>query len=111
MKGKVIKIDGPNGFAEDKFHEYAKRVLEEEGIAFTELVYDEMQFGQIFPGGDDAMYEEAKKITIKNKKCSASFLQRNLKIGYSRAARFIDRMEYEGIVGPPDNLLRRKVLK
>lgn len=111
MKGKVIKINGPNGIVEQKLHEYAKRVLEEERIPFTELCFDESIFDYYFPDGKDAMYEEAKKLVLRSRKCSTSMLQRELQIGYSRAAMLIDRMEEEGIVSPPDELHRREVLK
>lgn len=48
----------------------------------------------------DSLYEEAKEIVISSKKASASYLQRILKIGYNRAARIIDELEADGIIGP-----------
>lgn len=50
----------------------------------------------------DEMYERALEVLRETKRASISLLQRRLRIGYTRAARIIDRMEEEGIVGPPE---------
>jgi S-DNA-T family DNA segregation ATPase FtsK/SpoIIIE len=64
----------------------------------------------MFNGTDkDDLYEEAKRIVIQHQQGSISLLQRRLKIGYSRAARLIDEMEEEGIVGPADGSKPRQV--
>ena len=47
----------------------------------------------------DPLFEEVKKIVIETKKASASFLQRRLRIGYSRAARLIDMLEEQELLG------------
>lgn len=59
---------------------------------------------------DDELYEEAKEIVIRAGKASASLLQRRLRIGYARAARLIDLLEDNGIVGPPDGAKPRDIL-
>ena len=64
--------------------------------------------GEFF-GGDDPLFDEVKKIVIESKKASASYLQRRLRIGYSRAARLIDMLEEKGIVGPADGAKPREV--
>jgi S-DNA-T family DNA segregation ATPase FtsK/SpoIIIE len=64
--------------------------------------------GEFF-GGDDPLFEDVKKIVIETQKASASFLQRRLRIGYSRAARLIDMLEEKGIVGPADGAKPREV--
>jgi S-DNA-T family DNA segregation ATPase FtsK/SpoIIIE len=48
----------------------------------------------------DEVYEEAVKLILESKQASVSVLQRRLGLGYTRAARLIDMMEDEGIVGP-----------
>lgn len=58
----------------------------------------------------DALYNEAKKAIVKGGKASASFLQRKLGIGYSRAARILDQLEADGIVGPADGAKPREIL-
>jgi S-DNA-T family DNA segregation ATPase FtsK/SpoIIIE len=65
---------------------------------------------EFFGGGDeDPLFEEVKKIVLETKKASASFLQRRLRIGYSRAARLIDMLEEQGIVGAADGAKPREV--
>ncbi|HLO66959.1 MAG TPA: DNA translocase FtsK, partial [Holophaga sp.] len=51
-------------------------------------------------GGGDDVYERAVALVKRERKASTSLLQRKLNLGYGRAARLIDRMEDEGIVGP-----------
>ncbi|MCX6760586.1 MAG: DNA translocase FtsK [Candidatus Nealsonbacteria bacterium] len=60
-------------------------------------------------GEKDPLYEEAKKTVIEFKKASASFLQRRLKLGYARAARILDELESEGVVGPGEGSKAREV--
>lgn len=59
--------------------------------------------------GEDSMYEEAVKLVIENRKASASFLQRRLKLGYARAARLLDIMEERGVVGPTNGAKPRDI--
>jgi DNA segregation ATPase FtsK/SpoIIIE, S-DNA-T family len=60
---------------------------------------------------DDTMYEEAVRVVCEMGRASTSTLQRRLRIGYGRAARLIDIMEKDGIVGPPDGTKPRELLK
>lgn len=59
----------------------------------------------------DELYDEAVRIVVEMGKASTSTLQRRLRIGYGRAARLLDIMEDDGIVGPPDGSKPREVLK
>ena len=59
---------------------------------------------------DDDLYEEARELVIKSKKASTSYLQRKLKVGYSRAARIIDMLEERGVVGPPNGSKAREII-
>ena len=64
------------------------------------------------PGGDqDPMYEEAVRLVLQMGKASTSTLQRHLRLGYGRAARILDMMQRDGIIGPPDGSKPREVLK
>jgi S-DNA-T family DNA segregation ATPase FtsK/SpoIIIE len=63
------------------------------------------------PGGQDPMYEEAVRIVLEMGKASTSTLQRRLRLGYGRAARILDTMQRDGIIGPPDGSKPREVLK
>ncbi len=62
-------------------------------------------------GFDDELYEEAVRIVCEMGRASTSTLQRRLRIGYGRAARLIDIMEKDGIVGPAEGTKPREVLK
>jgi DNA segregation ATPase FtsK/SpoIIIE, S-DNA-T family len=66
--------------------------------------------GNMTAGGRDNMFEEARAIVVQHQKGSVSLLQRKLGIGYSRAARLMDELEEEGVVGPPDGSKAREVL-
>lgn len=69
--------------------------------------------GMISNGGgeaNDAMFDDAVRVVIEARKASTSYLQRKLKVGYSRAARIIEEMEEQGIVGPADGSRPREVL-
>ncbi|MFC1638552.1 DNA translocase FtsK, partial [Patescibacteria group bacterium] len=59
---------------------------------------------------DEEIYEEAKNMVIDMGKASTSLLQRRLRIGYSRAARLIDTLEDNDIIGPADGSRPREVL-
>jgi S-DNA-T family DNA segregation ATPase FtsK/SpoIIIE len=66
-------------------------------------------------GGDgfdepDELFDEAARLVVAEKMGSASFLQRRMRIGFSRAARLIDMLEQEGILGPPQGSKPREVL-
>jgi DNA segregation ATPase FtsK/SpoIIIE, S-DNA-T family len=60
---------------------------------------------------DDALYQDAVRVVCEMGRASTSTLQRRLRIGYGRAARLIDLMEKDGIVGPAEGTKPREVLK
>ncbi|HZV18474.1 MAG TPA: DNA translocase FtsK 4TM domain-containing protein [Sphingobium sp.] len=65
--------------------------------------------------GDDSsdarQFRKACQLVFENQKASTSWLQRQMRIGYNSAARLIERMEEEGLVGPPNHVGRREVLR
>jgi S-DNA-T family DNA segregation ATPase FtsK/SpoIIIE len=61
-------------------------------------------------GEKDALYDKALELILLTGQASASYLQRKLKLGYARAARIIDQMEQEGILGPPEGSKPREIL-
>jgi S-DNA-T family DNA segregation ATPase FtsK/SpoIIIE len=75
---------------------------EEENTEAGEDAIDEAQ---------DPMYEEAVRLVLQIGKASTSTLQRHLRLGYGRAARILDMMQRDGIIGPPDGSKPREVLK
>ncbi len=58
----------------------------------------------------DALFDEAVKLVVETGQASTSFIQRRLRVGYSRAARLVDSLEQMGIIGPFDNSKPREVL-
>lgn len=60
--------------------------------------------------GDDDLYEEAADTVMTAGKASASLLQRRLRIGYARAARLLDILEQNGVIGPADGAKPRDIL-
>ncbi|MEK7508274.1 MAG: DNA translocase FtsK [Patescibacteria group bacterium] len=99
--------------------EEVKRVIgflkAEEGPQYNDAVVDRAQSATIFvkiDNGDDgdSLLEEAKKVIAQAGKASASLLQRRLKVGYARAARLLDLLEAQGMIGPGDGAKPREVL-
>jgi S-DNA-T family DNA segregation ATPase FtsK/SpoIIIE len=62
-------------------------------------------------GEQDPMYEDALRVVLEMGKASTSTLQRRLRLGYGRAARILDMMYRDGVIGPPDGSKPREVLK
>ena len=58
----------------------------------------------------DALYDTAVAIVLKDRKCSTSYIQRKLSIGYNKAARLVEQMEDEGIVSPSNHVGKREIL-
>ena len=59
---------------------------------------------------EDALYDTAVAIVIKDRKCSTSYIQRKLAIGYNKAARLVEQMEEQGVVSPANHVGKREVL-
>ena len=92
----VEYIKGQNGEPE-----YDESIIEKQPALISGLSYDE---------DGDELLEEAKAMVIQTGKASASYLQRRFKIGYARAARILDLLEEQGVVGPADGSKRREIL-
>ncbi len=60
--------------------------------------------------GEDALYDQAVAIVIKDRKCSTSYIQRKLAIGYNKAARLVEQMEDEGLVSAANHVGKREIL-
>lgn len=92
-----------------------KKNLLELGSESTQDLFEDPNFIKVQnllqqPKAIDELFQEAIRIVVKNRVGSASLLQRELKIGYNKAARYIDEMEKLGIVGPHNSASPRKVL-
>ena len=113
--GRITRIHGP--FVSDKEVEDIVAHLREQGAPnyVEDVTRDPEEMldleGEAEEDGDDGnIYRQAVAIVLRDKKASTSYLQRTLKLGYNRAARLIDRMENEGIVGPANHVGKREVL-
>ena len=60
--------------------------------------------------GEDALYDQAVAIVIKDRKCSTSYIQRKLAIGYNKAARLVEQMEDQGLVSAANHVGKREIL-
>jgi S-DNA-T family DNA segregation ATPase FtsK/SpoIIIE len=60
--------------------------------------------------GEDALYDQAVQVVIQDRKCSTSYIQRKLGIGYNKAARLVEQMEDEGLVTAANHVGKRDIL-
>ncbi|MEO9649503.1 MAG: DNA translocase FtsK 4TM domain-containing protein [Roseobacter sp.] len=60
--------------------------------------------------GEDALYDTAVQVVLKDRKCSTSYIQRKLSIGYNKAARLVEQMEDQGLVSPANHVGKREIL-
>ena len=116
--GKIARVHGP--FVSDTEVEEVVRHLRAQGVpSYIELVTndpdaEEGGLGLPGEGGEDGesdqLYDQAIALVARERKCSTSFIQRYLQIGYNRAARIVERMEREGVVSPANHVGKREVL-
>ncbi|MFN8624666.1 MAG: DNA translocase FtsK 4TM domain-containing protein [Candidatus Binatia bacterium] len=93
-----------------KVTEFAKRQARPQ-YALELLEDDEDEEGSTLDDGyDDVMYDQAVRLVTESRQASISWVQRRLRVGYNRAARMIERMEKEGVVGASENGRPREVL-
>ncbi len=88
-------------------NEHEQDVIDLSGAASTK---HDAFFGSLSDGDEDDLYEEARALVKEAGKASTSYLQRRLRIGYSRAARLIDLLEERGVIGAQDGGRPREVL-
>ncbi|WP_431192957.1 DNA translocase FtsK [Xanthobacter aminoxidans] len=117
--GRISRVHGP--FVSDEEVESVVKHLKAQGApAYVEAVTaedaeDEDGDGAVFDKGgmgDEGMdlYSQAVAVVMRDRKCSTSYIQRRLQIGYNRAASLVERMENEGLVGSPNHAGKREIL-
>jgi S-DNA-T family DNA segregation ATPase FtsK/SpoIIIE len=115
--GKIARVHGP--FVSDNEVEEVVRHLRAQGVpSYIESVTDDPDAeeggiglpGEGEDGESDQLYDQAIALVARERKCSTSFIQRYLQIGYNRAARIVERMEREGVVSPANHVGKREVL-
>jgi S-DNA-T family DNA segregation ATPase FtsK/SpoIIIE len=114
--GRIRRVHGP--FVTDSEVEDVVRFLKTQGHPeYLEAVTEEADeddddpygLGMGGEGGDD-LYDKAVAIVARERKVSTSYIQRRLQIGYNRAARLIERMEEDGMIGKPNHQGKREIL-
>jgi S-DNA-T family DNA segregation ATPase FtsK/SpoIIIE len=114
--GKIARVHGP--FVSDNEVEDVVRHLRAQGTpSYIDSVTDDPEgeeggglMGDGEEGESDQLYDQAIALVARERKCSTSFIQRYLQIGYNRAARIVERMEREGVVSPANHVGKREVL-
>ncbi|MCC3303724.1 DNA translocase FtsK 4TM domain-containing protein [Sneathiella sp. HT1-7] len=113
--GRVQRVHGP--FVSDEEVEQVVNFLKAQGEPdYKQEVTEESQgeFDGMSGGGGgnsgDELYDRAVELVCRERKASTSFVQRHLQIGYNRAARIIDQMEKEGVIGSANHVGKREVL-
>jgi DNA segregation ATPase FtsK/SpoIIIE, S-DNA-T family len=117
--GRITRVHGP--FVTDREVEDAVAFLRSQGEPnYLEEVTDAVEEASgggnpiaSMPGaseGEKGLFDQAVALVGREGKASTSFIQRHLQIGYNRAARLIEQMEKEGIVGPANHVGKREVL-
>ncbi len=115
--GRIVRVHGP--FVSDDEVEKVVAFLREQGEpAYLEAVTeaeDDEGTGALpgfsgDSGGEAGLYEQAVSLVAREGKASTSFVQRHLNIGYNRAAKLIEQMEKEGVVGAANHVGKREVL-
>ena len=116
------RCGGERTLAEDVVQETWLRAVDawrKQGVPdYVQSVTEEPEDGGYLlegsPTGDDdpetQLYRKAVQIVAESQKASTSYIQRQLRVGYNSAARLIERMEKDGLVGAPDHVGRREVL-
>jgi S-DNA-T family DNA segregation ATPase FtsK/SpoIIIE len=114
---QIIRVHGP--FVSDEEVRAVAEHWRRQGVPdYIQAVTEEPEDGGYLfdgqPSGEDdaetQLFRKAVQIVAESQKASTSYLQRQLRIGYNSAARLIERMEKEGLVGQPDHVGRREVL-
>jgi len=77
---------------------------------YDEEILKEQQKSTLVNGEKDEFYDQAFRVIMETGQASVSILQRRLRLGYTRAARIIDMMEQEGVIGPFEGSKARKIL-
>ncbi len=117
--GRISRVHGP--FVSDQEVERVVEHLKAQGAPdyLDEVTTDldgEGEDGAVFDksgmGGEEGgdLYSQAVAVVLRDKKCSTSYIQRRLQIGYNRAASLVERMEREGLVGPANHAGKREIL-
>ena len=108
--GRVQRIHAP--FVSEGEIKRIVEFLKTQGIPeYREEILEEREEGDGEEEMDDEKYAEALQFVYEKGEASISMIQRRFRIGYNRAARIVERMEREGVVGPSTGIKPREVLR
>ena len=110
---KIVRIHGPyvSEIEIEKINSFLRSQGKPEYIEEITIIKDkEMNDSGESASTKDELYNKALEIIKLEQKASTSFLQRKLQIGYNRAARIMEMMEKEGIVGQANHVGKREIL-
>jgi S-DNA-T family DNA segregation ATPase FtsK/SpoIIIE len=93
----------------DHLRKQGKPTYDDSVLAYSQDEMDDMG-NPIDPGLQDSLYNDAVRVVVSEGRASTSLLQRRLSIGYGRAAKLVDMMFHNNIVGPSDGSKPREVL-
>ncbi|HOE18023.1 MAG TPA: DNA translocase FtsK 4TM domain-containing protein [Syntrophorhabdaceae bacterium] len=108
--GRLQRLHGP--FVSEGEIRRIVEFLKQQGTpSYQQEILEEKEEEDAGEEMDDEKYQEAVEFVMARGEASISMIQRRFRIGYNRAARIIERMEAEGVVGPSDGVKSREVLK
>jgi S-DNA-T family DNA segregation ATPase FtsK/SpoIIIE len=107
--GRIVRLHG-SFVSDDDMRQVVEFVKKQAAPSYSEELQSLRQEEATEEQELDEVYEQAKDLVITSGQASASLIQRRLRVGYPRAARMIERMEEEGIVGAPARDGRREVI-
>lgn len=109
---KLTRVHGAF-ISEEEIHEVVEFIGDQmEPVYLDDSILEEPvedEAGDDRQSDDDPMYEEAVRVVARDGRASTSHLQRRLSLGYNRAARIVDQMEKDGLVGPSKGAKPREV--
>ena len=77
---------------------------------YNKAILEAQESNEVAAFEKDELFDTAARVVVETRAASTSHLQRRLRLGYSRAARIMDMLEADGIVGPSEGSSRREVL-
>lgn len=119
--GRISRVHGPY-VADDEVEEIVAHLKQQGQPEYLEAITadddeEEGEAGSSFPAAgsmdeEEAMslYDRAVAIVLRDRKCSTSYIQRRLSVGYNKAASLVEQMEKEGVVSPSNHAGKREIL-